>query len=90
VRYCALIRPPQKLIFCSAVEFIGNFFAEGGRIRGVPVTIGGSSYIPPLPNEADVKDSIQKITEENDDAITIAIKLCLYSCGGFNTPTLAS
>ena len=55
-----------------------GFFAEGGRIRGVPVTIGGSSYIPPLPNEADVKDSIQKITEENDDAVTIAIKLCLY------------
>ena len=55
-----------------------GFFAEGGRIRGVPVTIGGSSYIPPLPNEADVKDRIQKITEENDDAITIAIKLCLY------------
>lgn len=54
------------------------FFAEGGRIRGVPVTIGGSSYIPPLPNEADVKDTIQKIIEENDDAITIAIKLCLY------------
>ena len=22
-----------------------GFFAEGGRIRGVPVTIGGSSYI---------------------------------------------
>ena len=55
-----------------------GFFAEGGRIRGVPVTIGGSSYIPPLPNEADVKDRIQKIIEENDDAITIAIKLCLY------------
>ena len=28
-----------------------GFFAEGGRIRGVPVTIGGSSYVPPLPNE---------------------------------------
>ena len=55
-----------------------GFFAEGGHIRGVPVTIGGSSYIPPLPNEADVKDMIQKITEENDEAITIAIKLCLY------------
>ena len=55
-----------------------GFFAEGGRIRGVPVTIGGPSYIPPLPNEADVKDTIQKIIEENDDAITIAIKLCLY------------
>ena len=46
--------------------------SEGGRIRGVPVTIGGSSYVPALPNEADVKDRIQKITEENDDAINIA------------------
>ena len=52
--------------------------SEGGRIRGVPVTIGGSSYVPALPNEADVKDRIQKITEENDDVINIAIKLCLY------------
>ncbi|UTC89673.1 Fic family protein [Treponema denticola] len=55
-----------------------GFFSEGGRIRGVPVTIGGSSYVPSLPNEADVKDRIQKITEENDDVINIAIKLCLY------------
>ena len=55
-----------------------GFFAEGGRIRGVPVTIGGSSYIPPLPNEPDVKDRIRDIVEENDGAINIAIKLCLY------------
>ena len=55
-----------------------GFFVEGGRIRGVPVTIGGSSYVPALPNEADVKDRIQKITEENDDVINIAIKLSLY------------
>lgn len=55
-----------------------GFFAEGERIRGVPVTIGGSSYVPPLPNEIDVKDKIREIVEENDDAINIAIKLCLY------------
>ena len=55
-----------------------GFFAEGGRIRGVPVTIGGSSYIPPIPNEIDIKDEIIKITEEKADVIDIAIKLCLY------------
>ncbi len=55
-----------------------GFFADGGRIRGVPVTIGGSSYVPPLPNELDVKDRIREITEEADEAINIAIKLCLY------------
>jgi len=55
-----------------------GFFAEGGRIRGVPVTIGGTSYIPPIPSEADVKDQIRRMTEEADDAINIAIELCLY------------
>lgn len=55
-----------------------GFFSEGGRIRGVPVTIGGSSYVPPLPNELDVKDRIQKIVEEDDEPINIAVKLCLY------------
>ena len=55
-----------------------GFFSEGGRIRGVPVTIGGSFYVPPLPNEGDVKDRIRELTEENGDVIDVAIKLCLY------------
>jgi prophage maintenance system killer protein len=55
-----------------------GFFAEGGRIRGVPVTIGGSSYVPPLPNELDVKEKIREIIEESDEVINTAIKLCLY------------
>lgn len=55
-----------------------GFIMVGGRIRGVPVTIGSSSYVPPLPNELEVKEKIQKITEESDDVVDIAIKLCLY------------
>lgn len=55
-----------------------GFFIEGGRIRGVPVTIGGSSYIPSLPNEIDVKNKIKELTEENVEVIDIAINLCLY------------
>lgn len=55
-----------------------GFFAEGGRIRGVPVTIGGSSYVPSLPNELDVKEKIREIIEESDEVINTAIKLCLY------------
>ena len=56
-----------------------GFFTNGGRIRGVPVTIGGCSYVPPLPIEMDVKDKISEIvsqTEEN--AVETAIRLCLY------------
>ena len=55
-----------------------GFFAEGGRIRGVPVSIGVSSYVPPLPNEQDVKEKIKQIASENDAAVNIAIRLCLY------------
>lgn len=55
-----------------------GFFAEGERIRGVPVTIGGSSYVPPLPNELDVKEKIREIIDESDEVINTAIKLCLY------------
>ena len=55
-----------------------GFFAEGGRIRGVPVTIGGLTYVPPLPNKLDVKNRIREIVEEDDEPINIAIRLCLY------------
>ncbi len=55
-----------------------GFFAEGGRIRGVPVSIGGSSYVPPLPIEQDIKDAIREIVTQDREPIDIAIKLCLY------------
>lgn len=55
-----------------------GFFTNGGRIRGVPVTIGGSSYIPPLPIETVVMENIEAITESSGDPIDIAIELCLY------------
>ncbi|EPI59206.1 hypothetical protein HMPREF1580_00971, partial [Gardnerella vaginalis JCP8070] len=67
-----------------------GFFLDGGRIRGVPVAIGGSTYIPPIPNEIDVKEKIRNIVEgekvsENiedkvggKEPIDIAIELCVY------------
>ena len=67
-----------------------GFFLDGGRIRGVPVAIGGSTYIPPIPNEIDVKEKIRNIVEGQEDSehaegsvgrkepIDIAIELCVY------------
>ena len=55
-----------------------GLFSDGGRIRGVPITTSGSSYIPPLPNATEVENKIKEIIEENVDAIDVAIKLCLY------------
>lgn len=56
-----------------------GFFADGGRIRGVPVTIGSSSYIPPLPDELTVREHIQQLIECEAAPIDIAVQLCLYA-----------
>ena len=55
-----------------------GFYEEGGRVRGVPVAIGGSNYVPPIPNEVDVKESILNIISSNLSNIDKAIELCLY------------
>ena len=60
------------------LSHIARVVNEGFFAEGVPVTIGGSSYVPPLPNELDVKEKIREIIEESDEVINTAIKLCLY------------
>jgi len=66
-------------VLCHIGRLVNEgFFADGGRIRGVPVTIGGSSYAPPVPVESIVKESIDKILESDSDNIDKAINLCLY------------
>ena len=66
-------------LLCRIAKLVNEgFFWEGGRIRGVPVTIGGTSYAPPLPHESDVKDSIAKIVAKEGDEVEKAIELCLY------------
>ena len=66
-------------LLCHIAKLVNEgFFWEGGRIRGVPVTIGGTSYAPPLPHESDVKDSIAKIVAKEGDEVEKAIELCLY------------
>ena len=66
-------------LLCRIARLVNEgFFWEGGRIRGVPVTIGGTWYAPPLPHESDVKDSIAKIVAKDGDEVEKAIELCLY------------
>lgn len=55
-----------------------GFYSNGGKIRSIPVSIGGTSYRPPLPVEVDVKENIRAIIEGNDEVIDKAISLCLY------------
>ena len=65
-------------VLCHIARLVNEgFFADGGRIRGVPVKIGGSSYIPPLPIESDVREKIEDILKSNMDIIDKSIRLCL-------------
>ena len=67
-------------LLCHIAKLVNEgFYSDGGRIRGVPVTIGGCSYIPPIPLETDVKENIQKIERSNEETVDIAIRLCLFA-----------
>ena len=65
---------------CQYIARLVNegFYQQGGRIRAVPVTIGGSSYVPPIPIEHQVKEDIDNIIKSGADAVQVAIELALY------------
>lgn len=66
-------------MLCHIAKLVNEgFFYDGGRIRGVPVQIGGTSYVPPLPIETVVIERIEEIRTQQKEAIDIAIELCMY------------
>ena len=66
-------------ILCHIAQLVNEgFYNEGGRIRGVPVTIGGTSYVPPMPMELDVKEHIAGIIADGGEPVEVAVRLCLY------------
>ena len=77
-----VIQAPSDYYLASYIARLVNegllAIPDGGRIRGVPVTIGGSSYIPPIPFENEVKQDIRDLLESKLDDIDKAIELCLY------------
>ena len=75
-----VVQSPTSYYVCQYIARLVNegFYHEGGRIRGVPVKIGGSSYVPPLPVEYEVKEQIDKIIAIDASPLDIAIELALY------------
>lgn len=71
--------PSDYSILCHTAKLVNEgFYENGGRIRGIPVTIGGTSYIPPLPIESVIKERLEALLEESLSADEKAINLCLY------------
>lgn len=71
--------PTDYSILCHIAQLVNEgFYTNGGRIRGVPVTIGGTSYVPPLPIEQLVKEHLEDILQSTAEPVEVAIRLCLY------------
>lgn len=71
--------PTDYSILCHIAQLVNEgFYQFGGRIRGVPVTIGGTSYIPPLPIEQIVRENLDVLLHLQEEPIEVAMRLCLY------------
>ena len=70
--------PTNYPILCQINEIVEEGFSyTAGRIRSVPVSIGGSTYIPPLPYEPQVKEDLSTLLSK-DASYDVAIELLLY------------
>ena len=71
--------PTNYVVLCEINRIVEESLSySAGKIRSTLVTIGGSTYIPPIPFELDVKERIRDIVESGLDEIDIAIELTLF------------
>ena len=56
-----------------------GFYYSAGKIRNVPVTIGGTTWKPDLPIESVIKEELEKIFNKKMDDVDRAIELLLYT-----------
>ena len=56
-----------------------GFYYTAGKIRNVPVSIGGTTWTPALPIESIVKEELEEIFNKQIDDVEKAIELLLYT-----------
>lgn len=56
-----------------------GFYYSAGKVRSVPVKIGGTTWKPELPIESAIKEELEKIFNDKMDDIDRAIELILYT-----------
>ena len=70
--------PTNYAVLCQINQIVDDGFSlTAGRIRSVPVIIGGSTYIPPIPFEDQVKQDLSDILS-GPSGIGLAVNLVLY------------
>ena len=56
-----------------------GFYYTAGKIRNVPVSIGGTKWIPDLPIESVIKEELEEILRKEINEVDKAIELLLYT-----------
>ena len=56
-----------------------GFYYSAGKIRNVPVTIGGTTWKPDLPIESMIREELKRIFNSKMDDVDTAIELLLYT-----------
>ena len=56
-----------------------GFYYTAGKIRNVPVTIGGTTWKPDFQIESKIKEELEEILKRNLDDVDTAIELLLYT-----------
>lgn len=70
--------PTNYALLCQINDLVEtNLDMTPGKIRSTPVRIGGSSYIPPMPIESQVKERLNEIIDK-PVSVDVAIELILF------------
>ena len=66
-------------LLCEINKIIEDgFLYNAGKIRSVPVRIGGTTWSPNIPIESQIKEELSDILSRHDSKTEIAISLLLY------------
>ena len=74
-----ILSPTNFALLCEINKLIEEgFYYSAGKIRNVPVTIGGTKWQPNLPIESVIKEELEEILKMDIDEVDKAINLLLY------------
>lgn len=67
-------------LLCEINKIVEDkFYYTAGKVRSVPVSIGGTKWIPELPIENVIRENLQEILDKDIDDVDKAIELLLYT-----------
>ena len=67
-------------LLCEINKMVEDgFYYSAGKVRNVPVNIGGTTWKPDLPIESIIKEELVEILNRNLDDVDRAIELLLYT-----------